>query len=89
MFPNFPNLAETIAAERVADFQRDAAQYRHSRRVDRSRRFDRFRRAERSRRVDSSVLAAQHASRSRSQLSADCALAGTASTQSCATSHAI
>jgi hypothetical protein len=89
MFPNFPNLAEAIAAERVADFQRDAAQYRQSRRVDRSRRFDRARRAERSRAVESPVLAAHHASRSRSQLSADCALAGTASAQSCATTRAI
>ena len=27
MFPSFPYLAETIAAERAADFQRDAAAY--------------------------------------------------------------
>ena len=30
MFPNFPNLAQAIAAERAADFQRDAAQYRRA-----------------------------------------------------------
>jgi|HubBroStandDraft_3_1064219.scaffolds.fasta_scaffold1440643_1 hypothetical protein len=37
MFPNFPNLAEAIAAERAADFQRDAAQYHRARSVKRSR----------------------------------------------------
>jgi hypothetical protein len=36
MFPNFPNLAEAIAAERAADLQRDAAQYHRARRVKRS-----------------------------------------------------
>jgi hypothetical protein len=30
MFPNFPNLAEAIAAERAADFQREAAQHRRA-----------------------------------------------------------
>ena len=33
MFPSFPYLAETIAAERAADFQRDAAAYRRARGV--------------------------------------------------------
>jgi hypothetical protein len=31
MFPSFPYLAETIAAERAADYQREAAAYRRAR----------------------------------------------------------
>ncbi len=38
MFPSFPRLAEAIAAERAADFQRDAAAYRRARPVRRARR---------------------------------------------------
>jgi hypothetical protein len=32
MFPSFPHLAEAIAAERAADYQREAAAYRRARR---------------------------------------------------------
>jgi hypothetical protein len=32
MFPSFPHLAETIAAERAADYRREAAAYRRARR---------------------------------------------------------
>jgi hypothetical protein len=35
MFPSFPHLAEAIAAERAADFQREAAAYRRARGVRR------------------------------------------------------
>jgi hypothetical protein len=77
MFPSFPNLAEAIAAERAADLQRDAALYRRARHVKQSR-------ARRS-----SVLAAHHASRSRSPQPVGRAGAGTASCQSRATSRAI
>jgi hypothetical protein len=35
MYPSFPRLAEAIAAERAADFQRDAEAYRRARRVKR------------------------------------------------------
>jgi hypothetical protein len=37
MFPSFPHLAETIAAERAADFQREAAAYRRARGIRRTR----------------------------------------------------
>jgi hypothetical protein len=36
MFPSFPHLAETLAAERAADYQREAAAYRRARRSRRS-----------------------------------------------------
>jgi hypothetical protein len=41
MFPSFPGLAEAIAAERAADFQRGAAAYRRARRVRRESPADR------------------------------------------------
>jgi hypothetical protein len=37
MFPSFPHLAETIAAERAADLQREAAAYRRARGIRRAR----------------------------------------------------
>lgn len=86
MFSSFPNLAKAIVAERAADLQRDAAQYRwaHDRRAQdrRARRLGpwsasparRVRRAQPTR---------------RSQQPASPVLAGTASTESCATSRAI
>ena len=37
MFPSFPHLAEAIAAERAADFQREAAAYRRARGIRRTR----------------------------------------------------
>jgi hypothetical protein len=36
MFPNFPYLAEAIAAERAADLQRKVADFQRARRVGRS-----------------------------------------------------
>jgi hypothetical protein len=35
MFPSFPHLAEAIAAERAADFQREATAYRRARGIRR------------------------------------------------------
>jgi hypothetical protein len=75
MFPNFPNLAEAIAAERAADFQRDAAQYRRAHNLS-----ARDRRARRARRAESTRRPQQTASR---------VPVGTASRESCATSRAI
>ncbi|HEY2316154.1 MAG TPA: hypothetical protein VGH96_21275, partial [Streptosporangiaceae bacterium] len=36
MFPTFPYLAEAIAAERAADLQREAADFRRARRIRRA-----------------------------------------------------
>jgi|HubBroStandDraft_2_1064218.scaffolds.fasta_scaffold66323_3 hypothetical protein len=49
MFPSFPYLAETIAAERAADFQREAAAYRRARGIRRARVTDAVARSHRTR----------------------------------------
>jgi hypothetical protein len=84
MFPSFPNLAEAIAAERAADFQRDAAQFRRAE----------FRRAEprraRQRRADVRRARDRRAPRvGLPQQTAGRVPAAVASRESCATPRAI
>jgi hypothetical protein len=57
MFPSFPHLAEAIAAERAADFQRDAAAYRRARGVRRAGRQHPSLRAHRERRDIAATMA--------------------------------
>jgi hypothetical protein len=75
MFPNFPNLAEAIAAERAADFERDAARYRRAHHPSAH-----GRRARRARQAESARRPQQMVSR---------VPAGTVSRESCAASRAI
>jgi hypothetical protein len=101
MFPNFPNLAEAIAAERAADLQRDAAQYHRARRVKRSplHRSPLHRSpvqqspvqqspVQQSPAQQSPVLSAHYASPSRSPQPVGRGQADTASCQPCGTSRA-
>jgi hypothetical protein len=85
MFSSFPNLAKAIVAERAADLQRDAAQYRsaHDRRAQdgRARRLGPWS-ASPARRV-------RRALPTRRPQQPASPVAGTASRESCATSRAI
>jgi hypothetical protein len=91
MFPNFPNLAEAIAAERAADLQRDAARYHRARSVKRSRmKRSRLHRSplHPSPAQQSPVLSAHYASPSRSPQPVGRAHTDTATCQPCGTSRA-
>ena len=79
MFPTFPYLAQSIAAERAADFQRDAAAYRRAHYLSAHYLSAERRRARRARRAES-TRRPQQTSR---------VPAGTASLESCVTSRAI
>lgn len=96
MFPNFPNLAEAIAAERAADLQREAARYHRARSVKRSHvKRSPLQRSSLQRSPvqqspvqQSPVLSAHYASPSRSPQPVGRGQAETASCQPCATSRA-
>jgi hypothetical protein len=85
MFPSFPHLAETIAAERAADFQREAAAYRRARGIRRARVTDAVGAVARSHRVPHSADASHVGSSSVGLSSVGSSTVGSSSVAACVT----